>query len=265
MDYREEPQFYYQFGLSRRFSPGIKWIIIVTVGVYLVELMVWSASRDRFMGAFGWLGLSPGDVFRRGYAWQLVTYAFLHDPRSLMHILFNMLFLYWFGRDVEEVWGTRRFLLFYLTAAAFAALVFSAVHIFRPLTWCIGASGAIMAIVMVYALWWPNRLILFMFFFPMRIRTFVIITIVVEVVSFLQVENGVANMAHLGGLLYGYLVVRQGWRLAPVLRWLQSPHREDPLSDRRRMDELLDKVSREGFGSLTWRERRFLKKMSRRL
>ena len=155
-------------------------------------------------------------MFARGCVWQLLTYAFLHDPANILHILFNMLFLYWFGREIEIVWGTRRFLAFYLTAAAFAALAFAAVHYFVwPLEEpCIGASGAIMALVMVYALWWPNRTILFMFLFPMRVWTFVLIVIGIEVVSLLQAgDNGVANLAHLAGLLYGYLVVRAAPRL----------------------------------------------------
>ncbi len=264
MEYREQPRHYYEFGFSRRFSPGVKWIIIVTVGFYLLELIISSASEGMFWTVFGRLGLTPSDVFGRGFIWQLVTYAFLHDPRGLMHILFNMLFLYWFGREVEQVWGTKRFVLFYLTAAVFSGFVFSAVHIFLPVSWCIGASGAIMAVVMVYALWWPNRMILVMLFFPMRVRTFVIIVIIAEMVSFLQMRGGVANMAHLGGLLYGYLVIRHGRRLTPILTRVQRLEYEDPDRDRRRMDELLDKVHRQGIRSLSWRERRFLKKMSRR-
>ena len=210
-------------------------------------------------------------MFSRGYVWQLLTYAFLHDQTSLMHILFNMLFLYWFGCEIESVWGARRFLAFYLTAAVFSALAFAAVHYFIwPLSKpCIGASGAVMALVMVYGLWWPNRTVLFMFLFPMRVWTFVLIVIGIEMLSLLQAaNNGVANLAHLGGLLYGYLVVRVFPRLSPLVarfpvRKLSAIRESRRAASERRLDELLEKVHSRGIQSLTWRERRFLKKMSR--
>ena len=252
---------------ARRFPPGVKWIILVTVGVYVLELLAYAAVRHdsgRFLAIFGWLGLSPSQVFGRGFVWQLVTYAFLHDPDRIFHILFNMLFLYWFGREIELRWGTKRFVLFYLTAAMFAAFVFSIVHIFMALTWCIGASGAVMAILMVYALWWPNRRILLMFFFPMRIRSFVILLIVIEAAGFLQMKNGVANMAHMGGLLYGYLVIRFGPQLAQLTSDMRKQAKPATLEDERQLDEVLDKVHRDGIQTLSWREKRFLKKMSKR-
>jgi len=263
---------------DRRFAQGwffrtaVGWLIIVNVAAYMLEIILRLAQPAAFNACFGLLSLWPADVFARGYVWQLLTYAFLHDPANILHILFNMLFLYWFGRETEIVWGTRRFLAFYLTAAAFAALAFAAVHYFIwPLHGsCVGASGAILAVVMVYALWWPNRTILFMFLFPMRIRSFVLIVIGIEVVSLLQIsDNGVANLAHLAGLLYGYLIVR----VAPRLNVLTTRFTAEKPSARReeraaaadrRLDELLEKVHRQGIQSLTWRERRFLKKMSRR-
>ncbi len=260
-----------QFARGRFFHTVVGWLIIVNVAVYLLEIILVRAQPAAFYAGCDWLALRPADVFARGWVWQLLTYAFLHDPANILHILFNMLFLYWFGREVETVWGARRFLAFYLTAAAFAALAFAAIHYFiwpleKP---CIGASGAIMAVVMVYGLWWPNRTILFMFLFPMRVWTFVLIVIGIEAVSLLQAgDNGVANLAHLAGLLYGYLVVRAGPRLRssiarfPVgkLSALREAHRA---ADERRLDELLEKVHRQGIHSLAWRERRFLKKMSR--
>jgi membrane associated rhomboid family serine protease len=254
------------------FHTAVGWLILVNVAVYVLEIITLHAMPKAFSVLFDYLSLSPQDVFARGYVWQLLTYAFLHDPNSILHILFNMLFLYWFGREIEIVWGPRRFLAFYLTAAAFSALAFAAVHYFVwPLRApCVGASGAIMALVMVYGLWWPNRTVLFMFLFPTRVWTFVLIVIGIEVVSLLQTgDNGVANLAHLAGLLYGYLIVRVAPRLsfltmrlpADKFSALRAASRD---SDERRLDELLDRVHRQGIHSLSWRERHFLKKTSRR-
>jgi membrane associated rhomboid family serine protease len=263
---------------ERRFAQGwffhtvVGWLIVVNVAVYLLEIIIGHAKPAAFGVLFGYLALFPKDVFAHGCVWQLLTYAFLHDPANILHILLNMLFLFWFGREIEIVWGARRFLAFYLTAAAFAALAFAAVHYFIwPLQApCVGASGAIMALVMVYALWWPNRTILFMFLFPMRVWTFVLIVIGIEAVSLVQTaDNGVANLAHLAGLLYGYLVVRVAPRLSFLItgfpaKKLSALQEARKAADERRLDGLLEKVHRQGVYSLAWRERRFLKKMSRR-
>jgi len=274
MDYREQPSFdsgsrSYPHGPLRRWPPGVKWLILINAGVYLIEMFLSAASRANpapLNNFFSWFSFSPADLFQRGFVWQLVTYAFLHDPYGIMHILFNMLFLYWFGRDIERVWGTRRFLIFYLAAAVFAALMFAVWHYsMGSRSGCIGASGAVMAVVMVYALWWPNQIILLFFFIPMRIRTFVMLTVVISTFSLMNVRNDVAHMAHLGGLLFGYLVIRFGpWlalRVATTVR--ESADRVSAEEDRR-LDEILDKVHRKGIQSLSRGEKRFLKKMSER-
>ena len=281
MDYWERPssddsfrQPHFAFRPRRSLTPGVKWIILITVSIYVLELFVMAGARrgaasgeevaSRFLAVFGPFGLWPSDVFGRGFIWQFVTYAFLHAPGNLFHILFNMLFLYWFGRSIEQQWGMRRFMLFYLTSAIFAAFIFSIVHIWFEQSWCVGASGAVMAVLMVYALYWPNQLILVMFIFPMRIRTFVTILVVIETLSFLRMRGNVANMAHLGGLLYGFLVVRYGPLLAHVASGSRQRASRASMEDERRLDEILDKVQRYGMGSLSWGEKRFLRKMSKR-
>jgi membrane associated rhomboid family serine protease len=261
-----------RFAQGRFFRTVVGWLIIVNVAVYVLEIIMFRAQPAMFDALLDYFSLSPKDVFTLGYVWQLLTYAFFHDPMSIWHILLNMLFLYWFGREIEIVWGVRRFLAFYLTAAAFAALAFAAAHYFWPLkaVRCLGASGAIMALVMVYALWWPNRTILFMFLFPMRVWTFVLIVIGIEAVSLIQTgDNGVANLAHLAGLLYGYLIVRAAPRLNVLItrfpaKKLLAVREARKAADERQLDELLEKVHRQGIHSLAWREQRFLKKMSRR-
>jgi hypothetical protein len=107
----------------------------------------------------------------------------------------------------------------------------------------------------------------------MRMWTCILIIIAIEAVSLLQVGNGAANLAHLGGLFYGYLVVRAGPRLTGRLERFHAAATPEgsrvsaearKSSDERRLDELLDKIHERGMGSLTWRERRFLKRMSGR-
>ena len=261
-EYPDPRQEHFSYGPQRRSTtPVVQWLIIINVVVFALEVFTHASDAHALWGI---LGLTPRAVFRYGLVWQLLTYAFLHN--DLMHILFNMLFLYWFGREVEMTWGSRRFLTFYLAAAIFSGFCFVGVDyaMGRELSWCIGASGAIMAVVMVYALYWPNQIILFMLFFPMRIRTFVIVTIGIEIYSFLRAPNGVANMAHLGGLAFGFAVVKG----TPWLRRLSQgrTYRDETktVRENQRLDEILDKIHREGMPSLSWWEKRFLRRHGRR-
>lgn len=121
-----------------------------------------------------------------------------------------------------------------------------------------------MAVMMVYALWFPNQMILFMLIFPMRIRTFIMLLIVMETVGWLNPTGNVANMAHLGGLLYGYLVVRSAPGLTQFTSRRRGRERVSGEDDEQRLDDILEKIRRDGIGSLRWGEKRFLKKMSRR-
>jgi membrane associated rhomboid family serine protease len=236
-------------------------LIIINVAVYILQGILGDSTQGRTFDHL--LSLHPDGVFRYGMIWQLVTYSFLHA--GFFHIFFNMYVLHMFGREVEAAWGSRKFLAFYLGGALFSGLCFAAVHYtLGDIIPAVGASGAIMAVMMVYTLWWPNRVLLFMFMFPMKMRTFAIFIVVIEAYSFLSGEGQVANMAHLGGLAFGYLVVKG----TPMLRQLAAERRGTGPSqaerDQQRLDDILAKLHRKGMQSLSWRERGFLKKYGKR-
>ncbi|MBS0326973.1 MAG: rhomboid family intramembrane serine protease [Proteobacteria bacterium] len=141
--------------------------------------------------------------------WQLVTYAFLHG--SLLHLGFNMFALYMFGSPVEQVFGTRRYVLYYFVcvlSAAATQLVFAAVT--GGIYPTIGASGGIFGLLLAYAKFFPhNRIMLLFPPIPMSARVFVFGYAALEL--FLGVtgtEEGVAHFAHLGGMIGGYLLLR---------------------------------------------------------
>jgi len=282
MQYREDHEFYADqpSGLYR--PPSIvRRLIIINIAMFILQIVLGIFFQVR---VDEYLGLSALDVVR-GWVWQLLTYAFLHSTEDVWHIVFNMLFLYMFGREVEDVLGRRRFLIFYLTAAVFAGLVFVGFYFLRAAVLsspvfadspqldvfrsvgipCVGASGAVMAVMMLFALYFPNRMVLMFFFIPMRIRTAVFVIVAIEALGILNLGSNIAHSAHLAGLLWGLLFARLG---PGVERFLQSrarPRAPAPtISDERRLDEILDKVHRKGFNSLSWFERRFLKKMSRK-
>jgi len=121
-----------------------------------------------------WFALVPADVVTRFYVWQLATYLFLHG--GFLHILFNMLGLWFFGKDLEDIWGTRRFLQFYLFCGVGAGIIsVLANYLFGSRTVpTIGASGAIYGIFLVAAVLWPDRIIIF-YIFPIKLKYFVMI------------------------------------------------------------------------------------------
>src|SRR5580704_10733376 len=117
-------------------ASAFKWIIAANVVVYICQLIVPEVT-DLF-------DLSPTAVLH-GQVWRLVTYAFCHEPGSPFHILFNMLFLFWFGATLERMYGTREFMLFYFASAFISGLAFLALAIaMHDRTPAIGASGAVM-------------------------------------------------------------------------------------------------------------------------
>jgi len=251
--------------LGRRMTPVVRGLLLATVGVFVVQLILLAAGRhDWIMTAFA---LNP-DLVSQFCVWQLLTYVFLHAPRDLFHILFNMLSLYFFGSDIETRLGGRRFLFFYLSAGTAAGLVSFLGSLAAGTTRAtVGASGAVMAVLVAFALYFPRaRVILFLF--PMRAATLVIILVVVNLWSAATSTSGSVDvLAHLGGAAYGFAFVWLGPRLATqLLRFLDRGavgQRRRDASDTERMDAILDKIHRDGMGALTRPEKRFLRRVSK--
>lgn len=153
----------------------------------------------------------PGYQFPSFMPWQLVTYGFMHDTRSLMHIGFNMLMLWMFGRELERLMGARRFLTYYMVCVVGAGVVQLLAGVAQG--WgvpTVGASGGVFGILLAYGMAFPNRRIMLMFPpIPMKAKYFVIMLGLFELtVGFSRVNNGVANFAHLGGMLFGFMLIR---------------------------------------------------------
>jgi membrane associated rhomboid family serine protease len=278
------------FGLSM----GSKWtrpimiLIIVNVSVFIIQLL-FSSIGSQWGGAFP--GTSPessldgmtlplnlgSDQFTtlfwlyQPYAigklwlWQFVTYMFLHSVSSPWHIIFNMLVLWMFGSEVERAMGTSKFLTMYFTAGIFAGIFCC---LFTPHNPIIGASGAIFAVEVAFAMFFPNTTIIF-FVFPIKAKYLVMVFAGITVISCIMPGSGnVAHFAHLGGLLYGFLFVRYEPRFSKsLLLWQNQQQEKEYQKDediKRHVDVLLDKVNRGGMKSLTRKERNFLRSASKR-
>jgi rhomboid family protein len=166
-----------------------------------------------------WFGLWPfGTGMPGGDApgflpWQVVTYGFLHG--NLLHIFFNMLALYMFGSDIERVFGSRRYLLYYLVSVLAAAAAQLAVSAFStgPAYPTVGASGGVFGLLLAYGMYFPRRTVMLIFPpIPMPAWLFVIVYGLVELYfGVTGTLAGVAHFAHLGGMLGGWLMI-QYWR-----------------------------------------------------
>ncbi|HEY6391690.1 MAG TPA: rhomboid family intramembrane serine protease [Bryobacteraceae bacterium] len=189
------------------FPPGVKWLLIGNVAIFIIGYFTQLVQLDK---PLSYLVLSPVQVVKKFYLWQLATYLFLHG--GFGHILWNMLALWMFGADLESDWGTRKFLRFYFYCGIGAGIcVVLANYILpwgNPLVPTIGSSGAIFGILLAYAMLYPTRTILFAFLIPIQVKYFVMIIGAISFMMSFQVNTGVSEFAHLGGMLFGYIFLK---------------------------------------------------------
>jgi membrane associated rhomboid family serine protease len=185
---------------------GVKWLLIVNTAIFLICFFGRDAVQ-RHVTAI--LALSAEGAVRTFMVWQVFTYMFVHY--DTLHLLFNMLGLWMFGVQIEQTWGTRRFVRFYLQCGLVAGLcVLTANILFNQ--WRIptlGASGAVFGLLVAFGILFPDAIMLLFFLFPMRARYAVWIYVAVELLTLYGALNtGVATVAHLGGAAYAYVVLK---------------------------------------------------------
>jgi membrane associated rhomboid family serine protease len=265
-----------------------KWLVIVNVVAFILQLITKRAFTDFFI-------LDTPKVFE-GEIWRLLTYAFLHDEHTILHIIFNMLFLWWFGHEMEELYGRWEFLAFYLVAALVGGLAFT-------LSWkagigppgselCLGASGAVTAVMVLFAFHFPQKVIFIFGIVPVPIWLFVLFLVAQDTFGFLS--GGITTTAvsvHLGGAAFAALYYQLNWRLLSLWPNIRFPQRqrsrprlrvfkEDepetpqpvpvaalPATDvdeqlEAKLDAVLAKVARSGQSSLTESEKQILLRAS---
>ncbi|MBI1850818.1 MAG: rhomboid family intramembrane serine protease [Planctomycetes bacterium] len=250
--------------------PMTKILIAVTSAVWLLQILLFKFAQIDLTTYFG---LIPQQVLRRFEVWRLVTMALLHLRTDLFHIVFNMLGLWLFGRAIEQRLGMWRFLRFYVYSQIAASFAYLVVHLVGgQYTVAIGASGAIMGIMVLFACLYPDATLLMFLFIPMKAKHLVLLLVAIDLLYFVVLsagDNGIAHSAHLGGAAFGFLYFRYTHRFTAWLHGWET-HRERRDRDRQRvekqaLDDILEKISREGMTSLSSRERRFLKSASRRV
>jgi len=184
--------------------PVTRALILLNVALYLLERLY-----PEFMIRLFALWPLGNPMFR---PWQLLTYAFLHDPQTFLHIFLNMFALYMFGRTLETYWGGRRFLIYYLVCALAAGITQLATT--RPdAPYTVGASGGVFGVLLAFAWYFPKvRLIVIPVPIPLPAWLVVSLYALLELIfGITGTQQSVAHFAHLGGMLGGALAILY-WR-----------------------------------------------------
>ncbi|MBC8376381.1 MAG: rhomboid family intramembrane serine protease [FCB group bacterium] len=282
-----------KFGPSKM-GDGVRQLLIANVAIFMLSQMMGMKI------CAGWFGLNPHDVIFGLRIWQPFTYMFLHG--GFWHIAMNMLMLWMFGSELENIWGRKEFLRFYVVTGAGAG-VFSLVPYFigvlsgyrGTIPSIIGASGAIYAILLAYAVTYPDRKVLVYMLVPIKVKYLMLI---MGFMTFASVGNGdgISHITHLGGLVVGWFFLKKNGRYRglniPWRQWIKRfskfrivnndvPGQSGPSASkpqqkgwhrvrsetelRKEMDALLDKITRVGYENLSNTEKERLLELSSQL
>ncbi|MEW6516485.1 MAG: rhomboid family intramembrane serine protease [candidate division FCPU426 bacterium] len=258
-----------QWSIGRPWTPAVRTLILTNLGVFLLQ-MVFSGHPllTRLM-------LEVPAVFTSARWWQPVTYLFLHG--GFWHLAFNMLTLWMFGCDVEERLGSRWFTWYYLACGVGAGWCVAGVGwLAHETSVTLGASGAIFGVLLAFGVLFADRVITLLVFFilpvTLKARTMVLLFGAFEFFAGVgQALGRVSHLAHLSGLLIGYLFFWVRWPQAvegfiPWRRWRPpwSRPRLHIAPSESEVDAILEKISRQGMSSLTRQEREILNRASQK-
>jgi membrane associated rhomboid family serine protease len=260
------------------FTPMVKKLLFANFGVFLITLLL----PSRFV--LEWLAFRPDHVLTR--PWGALTYMFVHA--DLMHVLFNMLVVFFFGPPLESRWGSNEFVRYYLVCGFGGVLL---AFLLAPSVPIVGASAACYGLMLAFAMNWPDAPIYVWGIFPVQAKWLVGFLFLITLLNAFGAPGGpVAHMAHLGGIVVGFIYLKTDWRPREKLAALSQrmarvrslaivPRDDEALPDDLQaggwrtadegalldaVDRVLDKISAEGISALTPEERGLLDEVSRR-
>ena len=261
------------------------WVLRLLVANALVYLLTITVFTGRWF--FEWFAFSPSLIVQQ--PWTAVTYMFLHG--GFFHLAFNMLMLFFFGRDVEDWMGGTAFIRYYLLCGLAGAAASFAFLPIAPVNMVLGASGAVFGVALAFAMRWPDaQIFIFPLPVPIKAKWLVIGLVSLDLLAGLtRANDGIAHFAHLGGFFFGLAYLRLGNTLPrrtavaihrepvrvlahPTAHAAEEekevpqpnpPQRTSPPDDE--LNRVLDKISATGLDSLTPKERKLLAETSERL
>ena len=281
---------------QRERTSALTWLMCAMIAGFVLQLVLGSPWMQGSAGRFDdMFGLSPTGL-RAGRVWTLLTHAFLHSTTFIVHVIFNVLALYFLGRELLPMMGTRRFLGLFVTATTIGGAAWAATHWGVAGEVHLGATAAVEALFIVFACFFPNQQIPFLLFFlfPVTLKPKHVAYALAgsALIGFFCYElpgntlpfgMELASSAHLGGMLVGFLYYRfvhdGRWFISEdraeieLPRWLKRAKKSTPAAPqdettpvappsrediRAEVDRILDKINSEGFGALTANEKRVL-------
>tara|TARA_R110002126_G_scaffold200584_4_gene348174 strand:+ start:2677 stop:3534 length:858 start_codon:yes stop_codon:yes gene_type:complete len=262
---------------------AIRTIIAINAAFFVIQTLGGSTLNSWLIPNLGFDPSFP-TVFTQ--PWRLITYSFLHA--GFFHVFINMLWLWWMGRAVEETIGSRSFTVVYLGATILGALLDAGLAQIFGGALVIGASGAVTGVLVAFAVLFPRAPIMLFLLPPIEARFFVIGWIAIDIL-FLGSGDNVARLVHIGGALAGYLLIKahqNGTDLGKVIRYFEylfrglkpsgsSKAKNKNMSivkdveiveevDQSELDEILEKISKNGYDALTKEEKQKLFELSKK-
>jgi rhomboid family protein len=254
----------------------VMWLLIINVVVFMLDSVLSGGARSRGLSPSYWGNFNLEQGLFGFQLWRVVTYQFLHH--GFMHILVNMIGLYFFGPMLEKWWGSRRFLAFYILCGISGAFFMTLLAyvpgllMVGPTTTLVGASGSVFGILAAAAYLFPKHRVMLLFPpVPMSMRTMALVFLGLAGLSVIVgTENAGGEAAHLGGAILGFFLVKYprvlDWadRVSPsaiqhnVNKGRFERKRKQELAGRAEIDRILDKVRDKGLASLTRKEKKLL-------
>lgn len=247
-------------------------LVIINAVVFLVDIILFRPNY----GLSRFLSLQYGLFVDHWKVWESLTYGFAHSPNKPLHILFNMFVLWFFGREIEDMLGRSKFLMFYLTAIVVSGLIGNFLELLVGGGYVLGASGAVVAVMLLFIIHFPRRTLLVWGVLPMPAWVLGALCIAMDVIEGFNPDSHVANTVHLGGAAYAFVFYKTRWSFGSLLpgnfslKALKPRPRvriHDPNADdaqlEAEMDRILTKISIRGEESLSRKERRTLARASR--
>lgn len=288
---------------SFRSNNHLTKIIIINVVIYILQNIIVAFSRDAgYSFILDWFGLPASVLGSLTHIWSFFTYMFFHSNEDIFHVIFNMLWLYWIGRIFVDFYQSKRFLSLYIIGGIFAGLFFVATSFILQLLGSsfipygvplIGASGAVMAIIVGTAILVPNYELHLILLGRVKLKYIALASFIITSVLDINLNTG-GKLAHLGGAIFGYLYganLKAGRNItAPITnvfskitgfftgqKTMRVVYRSEQVKEnqsngtspmsrheiQRKTDEILDKINKSGYDSLTREEKDFLSKASK--
>lgn len=283
-----------------RYGSSIMKLLLVNVLLYLVQSVIYliayfSSSKAEFLNFVAkWFYASSDVNVLITKPWTIFTYMFLHDPTEIFHVISNMLYLYFFGRILVDFFQQKKVYPLYLAGGLVGVFAFIlAYNIFPVLSPfvgipMVGASAAIMAIVLAAATLVPEYSVFMIFIGPVKLKYIALVVIIIDMLSIPSEYNTGGHIAHLGGALTGFLYIRSYQKGRDWFSWWPgfesklsglfekkkpkvvyrnqqagpTSKKENDINKQAKLDAILDKIKASGYDSLSKAEKEFLFKIS---